>query len=228
MSQNCAVIIRGGTAKQRIDFANEIAEKNGVFPTSPDYLLIQPENSIGIEDIRLLISKASLKPYQSPKKVIIIEDSEKMTTEAQNAFLKTLEEPSESTIILLLAANSDLLLQTILSRCQIKTLINNNDQPPKDTGIEKELVDIKNCSLGQRFKKAQIIATNKETSLKWVESLIRSVKPLIDKSLKSSADTDFTLQELAQIAANAQKAHNLISANTNPRLVIENFLLTIK
>lgn len=57
------------------------------------------------------------KPIKSSKKVYIINDSHKMTKEAQNSLLKTLEEPPEYVIIILITENDNLLLNTIKSRC---------------------------------------------------------------------------------------------------------------
>ena len=70
---------------------------------NPDFLYIEPEgNSVKIEQIRYIQRKIQEKPIISNKKVYIINDADKMTTEAQNCLLKTLEEPPEySTIILM-------------------------------------------------------------------------------------------------------------------------------
>src|SRR5699024_3009961 len=62
------------------------------------------------------------KPYEEDKKVIIIYNSDLMTKEAQNAFLKTIEEPPENVFILMLCESLDSILETIKSRCQIYKL----------------------------------------------------------------------------------------------------------
>jgi DNA polymerase III gamma/tau subunit len=74
--------------------------------------------AITIDDIRALQAKLSLQPYQGKKKVVIIIRPEAMTTEAANAFLKTLEEPSPTTNFILVCDKPNALLSTILSRCQ--------------------------------------------------------------------------------------------------------------
>jgi DNA polymerase III subunit delta' len=74
--------------------------------------------AISIDDIRNLQAKLSLQPYQGRKKVVIIVSPEAMTTEAANAFLKTLEEPSPTTNFILVCDKPNALLPTILSRCQ--------------------------------------------------------------------------------------------------------------
>jgi DNA polymerase-3 subunit delta' len=87
---------------------------------NPDFKIIEPDgNSIKIEQIREFQRKVTEKPIISEKKVYIINDSDKMTTEAQNCLLKTLEEPPEFVIIILIGANESAFLSTIKSRCMI-------------------------------------------------------------------------------------------------------------
>lgn len=86
----------------------------------PDFEIIEPDgNSIKIEQIRVMQKKIQEKPIISSKKVYIINDSDKMTKEAQNCLLKTLEEPPEFAIIILIGSNESLFLDTIKSRCII-------------------------------------------------------------------------------------------------------------
>lgn len=85
---------------------------------NPDFSIIAPEgNSIKIEQIRLMQTKIVEKPIVSNKKVYLIDDSQTMTTEAQNCLLKTLEEPPEYVMIILICNNENQLLPTIKSRC---------------------------------------------------------------------------------------------------------------
>ena len=82
----------------------------------PDFLYIEPDgNSIKIEQIRYLQRKIQEKPIISNKKVYIINDADKMTQEAQNCLLKTLEEPPEYSIIILIGSNVALLLNGMLN-----------------------------------------------------------------------------------------------------------------
>ncbi|MDD7740719.1 MAG: DNA polymerase III subunit delta' [Lachnospiraceae bacterium] len=86
----------------------------------PDIIYITHEkpNTISIDEIReQLINDVAIRPYESPYKIYIIEEAQKMTLQAQNALLKTIEEPPAYAIILLLADNPDALLPTITSRC---------------------------------------------------------------------------------------------------------------
>ena len=86
----------------------------------PDIITVTHEKpgTITIDEIReQVIYDVDIKPYYGPYKVYIIPDAELMTVQAQNALLKTIEEPPEYAVILLLTINIDSLLQTIRSRC---------------------------------------------------------------------------------------------------------------
>lgn len=85
----------------------------------PDIEIILPEgNTLKIHQIRNLQKKIFLKPHMGIRKVFIINDAEKLKKEAANAFLKTLEEPPENCIIILISSRPHLLLPTLVSRCQ--------------------------------------------------------------------------------------------------------------
>ena len=86
---------------------------------SPDYINIYPDgNSIKIAQIRKLQTDIIVKPHKKYK-IYIINQAESMTIEAQNALLKTLEEPPEYAIIILITSNKEAILDTIKSRCEI-------------------------------------------------------------------------------------------------------------
>ncbi len=84
----------------------------------PDFRLISPEEGmIRIEQIRELIEFLSFKPLEAAYKIIIIDEAERMNPAASNAFLKTLEEPPEGSVIILVTSLPDQLLDTVRSRC---------------------------------------------------------------------------------------------------------------
>ena len=86
---------------------------------SPDYIEIKPDgNSIKIAQIRKIQSDILVKPYKSYK-IYVFDEAQKMTVEAQNALLKTLEEPPKYAIIILITNNKEALLDTKKSRCEI-------------------------------------------------------------------------------------------------------------
>ena len=85
----------------------------------PDIVYVQHEKprTISVNDIRSLREDTAIRPYQSSHKVYIMEDADLMNPAAQNALLKTLEEPPSYVCILLLAQSEDQFLPTIQSRC---------------------------------------------------------------------------------------------------------------
>ena len=78
--------------------------------------------SIGIDQVRETTREASLKPFEGGYRVFIFDGAEHLTDEASNSLLKTLEEPPDQVVLVLLAASPELLLSTIVSRCQLLEL----------------------------------------------------------------------------------------------------------
>ena len=103
----------------------------------PDIKYVTHEKAgIGVDEIREQINDdIDIKPYSSRYKIYIVPDSEKMTVQAQNALLKTIEEPPEYAIIILLTTNADTFLPTILSRCVLL-----NIKPVKEETIKNQLM----------------------------------------------------------------------------------------
>ena len=114
--------------------------KQALSDNQPDIIKLTHEktpNSISVDDIREQISgNVVIKPYSSPYKVYIVPEAEKMTQQAQNALLKTLEEPPEYAVIMLLTSNINALLPTILSRCVVL-----NMKPVSDQLVRKYLME---------------------------------------------------------------------------------------
>lgn len=105
----------------------------------PDIIRVTHEkpNSISVDDIRTQVNNTvDIKPYQGPYKVYIIPQADMMTPQAQNAILKTIEEPPSYAVFLLLTENAVTLLPTINSRCVMLKLRN-----IKDTLIKKYLME---------------------------------------------------------------------------------------
>lgn len=105
----------------------------------PDIIRVTHEKpgSIGVEEIRdQLCNDIQIRPYSSAYKIYIVDEAEKMTVQAQNALLKTIEEPPAYGVILLLTTNSDAFLPTILSRCVTLKL-----RPVKDSLVRSYLME---------------------------------------------------------------------------------------
>ena len=112
--------------------------KQALGRNQPDIIYVSHEkpNTISVDDIRTQVNNdIVIKPYSSRYKVYIVDEAEKMTVQAQNALLKTIEEPPAYAIILLLTTNADNFLPTILSRC-----VSLNIKAVPDETIEKYLM----------------------------------------------------------------------------------------
>ena len=129
----CSVRLPSGTGRERQVVQRRNCHRNPAEPclecrsckqalgiTSLDniYLTHEKPNTISVADIREQINHdIEIKPYSSKYKVYIVDEAEKMNQQAQNALLKTIEEPPAYAVILLLTTNADAFLQTIRSRC---------------------------------------------------------------------------------------------------------------
>lgn len=92
----------------------------------PDVHAIEPESKsrlIKVEQTRDLEKELQMRASQSGRKVAIIFDADRMNAAASNSFLKTLEEPPEHSLLLLVSAHPEMLLETILSRCIMVSLV---------------------------------------------------------------------------------------------------------
>ena len=106
-----------GKNKFAQEFAKVLLDVENI-SSSPDYINIKPDgNSIKIAQVRNLQEDIIVKPHKNYK-IYVINKAEKMTVEAQNAILKTLEEPPQYAIMILITNNKEALLDTIKSRCE--------------------------------------------------------------------------------------------------------------
>jgi DNA polymerase III delta prime subunit len=191
---------------------------------NPDVLVIDREDkkSIGIAQIKASLLFLTKKPLVGNLKTIAVMAADKMTDEAQNAFLKTLEEPPSYAKIVLLSANLGDILETVLSRCikiDLRQTLNAGNIPANDTSTEFELTmdSILSANLAQRLKLA--------------EQLSKEEKPDIVDQLKH-----FIAQERAKLqngsaaaAANIKLMQNVIgdldNTNVGSRFALENLFI---
>lgn len=131
----------------------------------PDIIYVSHEkNVIGVDDVREQINKdIIIKPYSSPYKIYIVDEAEKMSVQAQNALLKTIEEPPAYAIIMLLSTDGEKLLPTIRSRCITLKVRPVTDEEMmcylKEHGVEEERVSVvmklARGNIGRALKMAQ-------------------------------------------------------------------------
>lgn len=187
--------------------------KQALSKNHPDIIYVSHDkpNTIGVEDIRMQINNdIGIKPYSAPKKIYIMNEGEKMTVQAQNALLKTLEEPPEYAVILILTTNIDSLLPTILSRCVVLNMKPVPDQKVKNFLMEElEVPDYKAniCVAFARgnIGKAKMLAVSEEFD-KVKEEAVTLVKYIYDmeinevvKAIKKISEYKFDVTDYLDI-----------------------------
>ncbi|MDT3845038.1 MAG: DNA polymerase III subunit delta' [Bacillota bacterium] len=162
----------------------------------PDVIWVTHEKpaSIGVDDIRVQVNDTiDIRPYSSAHKIYIIDEAEKMTAAAQNALLKTIEEPPAYAVILLLTTNQELFLPTILSRCiQLKL------KPLQDSLIvqyltEKMSLNENRAGMVAAFARGNLgraasIAGSEEFA-EMTETLLRILKSIHEMDTEKMLDT---------------------------------------
>ncbi len=183
----------------------------GVNTNHPDVLYFKAEEKLGIAEARKIKNHFSLKPYSAKGRAVILEDASVMTIEAQNALLKTLEEPPSSAILILAAPSDSKFLPTILSRCQIIRLQAirlqaQGSSQKKTEDIEKLL----SSNIEERFEYIEK-CKEREEFLHALVSYFRDKNVLKFKSF---------IEELLQAEAWAE-------ANVNIRAILEYLMLVM-
>ena len=157
--------------KGDVDPCNEChACKQALSSNQPDTILLTHEkpNVITVDDIREQINNdIVIKPYACERKIYIINEAEKMNVQAQNALLKTLEEPPEYAVIIILTTNVDALLPTIVSRCVVLNMKPVDDELVKEFLMEYVQVPDYKAEVCAAFArgnlgKAKILANSEE------------------------------------------------------------------
>lgn len=204
-----AYVIHGEAGSGKKLLANTIAktlqcEKQGITPCNqcvschtfdsknhPDIFYITAQknkNSISVEDIRQqLIKNMEIKQYKYPFKIFIVDKADTMTIAAQNALLKTLEEPPYYGIIFLLANNIDKFLPTILSRCVVVKLRPIATKTIEQYLLDKHLVEKEKAGVFAEYAQGSIgkaieIATS-ETFYSMREDIIQKLLSIDKKNL---------------------------------------------
>ncbi len=139
-----------------------VAHAKCTFPDVISISSVQSESSqknekdmmeIDVDQIRQVQQFLSYKSYNGGLKTVVVENAERMNAEAQNCFLKSLEEPKGQTLIILLCQKPELLLPTIFSRCQVVTFLSGT--PVESSPLSKELQNVIAGDLAEKFKYAK-------------------------------------------------------------------------
>jgi len=166
----------------------------------PDLHILEPDgNSIKIEQVRALQRELNLKPLEAPRKICLIEQADAMTTGAANSLLKTLEEPRGDSLLILLSAQPNRLLETIRSRCQPLPFVRHpagriRTELERQLGIDPTDSHILAALSEGSFKKAfgkdrDLYLEERRELLKTLTALSSgSILPILDFAEKLSAD----------------------------------------
>jgi len=203
------------------DFVDSLIVKNRISKINITEIL--PEPSIGIAEIRKVKKSLNLKPYGGGKRLIILREMDKATTEAQNALLKVLEEPPVNNIIVLSCLNSNNILPTVLSRCQKVSLVQTVKQNIKSiSDIENIFIKLIYSSPGDRIIISQDYSNTKEQSLEFTDNLLSLLSTFITSNKYISR---ISIKEIADIIRKINKARILIEKNVNYKLTLDILLL---
>lgn len=205
-------------------FAEEFAEFVGC--KFPDLMIVSPEDGkeIPIAKIREVQNFLSYKSYNGGFKIVIVDGAHFMNQEAQSCFLKTLEEPKGGTLLILISSKPDMLLPTILSRCQtIKFLgkpVLNQQKFEQENKILQDLLKVADSDFSEKFKYAKSLDFEHQSASEIVEVLQKHFrKQLLDNPSDKKAKK---ILELSQEINN-----KLLFTNANPKLALEILLMEI-
>jgi len=151
----------------------------------PDVHIFHPEGKIGmhtIDKMRLLSKEVRFHPFEAKHKVFILHDAERMLPTSANALLKTFEEPSPYTVILLLTTRADKLLATILSRCQRVNFHANIKR--KKTPFCELVLDFL-CGKGDFMVSKEIATSLENEKKKWQKEMLLQLPKDLSASQKS-------------------------------------------
>lgn len=220
-----AKLITGGNQKERLALVRKLIKEFLGTLTHPDLLVVEPSPSVTINQIRAIKRGLAMKPYSAPVKIVLISEAEKITLPAQNALLKTLEEPPGEAIIFLLSPTKGLLLPTIVSRCQITQLSSKPEVEIDQKEINNQLTIINavlKSGVGERVKIAERQSPNRHEAVAFCQKQLLTWRKILRKKAPLSAN--LSPKQIAKTLRQLYQSLLLLNANVNPRLVIENLL----
>lgn len=182
-----------------------------------DTITVNPEpTSIGIEAIRTATRRLSIHPVASTHHAVIIHNAHTMTIEAQNAFLKTLEEPVGNAIIILESREPDTLLPTILSRCQLINLGTATQYSDEEiTTCIDTVTLLGEVSVGKRLQKIDELTKTRDDALAFTNLAITALEQDLKKTGRH-----------AKLLRSLLTARTQILGNITPKLALDAVFLS--
>lgn len=190
---------------------------------------ITPESdtpSIGIAQIRSFTKKLSLKPQQGTRVAGVIMEGEKLTVEAQQAMLKTFEEPPSHAYLIVCVPNTAQLLPTIISRCICNYLPQTHTESgsQKDNPRTQEIQAALHMTPGKRLHYLSTIGSTKDDLVVWIHETIRALREEIIS--KNTSPPEHT-RRYAYILHHLIDAQKYSENNVNLGLYLEHIFLTL-
>ncbi|MFH1855885.1 MAG: hypothetical protein ABH836_01485 [Candidatus Omnitrophota bacterium] len=205
----------------------------------PDVIWIKSSSGqkLKIESVRMLIRRIYLKPYMARRKVFVIENAELLTEEAQNAFLKTLEDSSRDSVIILMAGQKELLLETIISRCQTIKFLSVREDKELDSFAEEFLFAENRFEIIAEFlKKIERHDLDKILGdlLAWFRNLLiykhnKEISANGENVCRISKDAErYSCSKLENIIKELIALKDMVNQNVNVKLVLSNLALVLE
>ncbi|MGH7335155.1 MAG: ATP-binding protein [Candidatus Rokuibacteriota bacterium] len=209
-----------------------------IVPTPPEKNPRGPK-VIRIDDIRELERRAALRPAMGMRKVFIVDDADRMTADTPQAFLKTLEEPPDRTVLILVLPTVRALPATVLSRCQIIRCTPRPDLVAAEAraGALTLVAEVRTKGADALFRRLQTIDRDKAEVLidaywLWCRDLlvVQSGAPaalVAHASLMADIAREaerWTMEDLLAEMADCRAARAALETNVSPRLTVEMLL----
>jgi len=207
--------------------------------SQPDFVVVEQmfdekkektKKDISIEQLRDLREFLCRHSYLGGYKVAVINEAEKMSLEAANALLKTLEEPKEKTILFLLTKDEKELPETVLSRCQViffsAPVQNYLYQTRKEEFIRFD--SLINKPFFEKLKIVEDLFGDKTDHIAARENLQEVLDVWLLSIREAIKNNSLPKENILQIEERIQEAKKMLGQNVHPRLLLENILLQIK
>lgn len=208
-----ARILISPVLEKRVEEINKILKDNNLPLNHPDLLYFSNDSKLGISEARKIKEHFSLKPYSAKGRAVVLEDASVLTHEAQNALLKTLEEPPPEALLILGSSSDAKFLPTILSRCEVIRL-QVTGYRVQGVNYIQDIEKLIKSTIDERFEYVEKLKDREEFLHSMVQYFHQNLR-----SHSSSGNTEF-VKELLQAEEWAQ-------ANVNIRAILEYLMLVM-
>jgi len=220
-----------GKKEFAVSFAEFIGSK------FPDLMVVESEGAeISIKKIREVQKFLAYKSYHGGYKFVVVAQAEKMNQEAQSCFLKTLEEPKGKTLLVLITSKPDMLLPTIISRCQVlkfqkpKNLPENKEKVKKEKEILESLLPVMNSGFAEKFKYVKSIDFEEQDFSEILQVMQKYFRGLLlaQAGVAGTPNKKYSILKIKSIINLIEDINNKITfTNASPKLAMEILLMEI-